>query len=234
MNITDQVWRYDVIQNAAQIRNEAAMMCRRIEAMPETASLSRQDVVRLMMFFHDAAQHIIDAPATPPISATSHLEEVELMTLVRRRLHELWQLRYGARFPPPDISADEDTECVVRVVPKWLQYALDLLVNHACLNMEGQSTKRLSVRLRNNHTHATLELRDAGKPISTEVRTLLFDGYDAYLNQALDNDSDRASLDMLIMQAIIESYNGSFDLVADKNGNTYTIALPLARQEPDR
>ena len=62
MNITDQVWRYDVIQNAAQIRNEAAMMCRRIEAMPETASLSRQDVVRLMMFFHDAAQHIIDAP----------------------------------------------------------------------------------------------------------------------------------------------------------------------------
>ena len=234
MNIADQFWRYDVIQHALHIGNAAAMECRRIEAMPETASIPRQDVVKVLAVFRDTAQKIIDVPTTPPITATSHLEEVELMAFVKERLHNLWKLRYGSRFPPPTISADEQANRVVCVVPKWLQYALDLLVNHACQNMESHTTRQLTVRLWSNNTHTMLELHDTGTPISAKVRTLLFDGNDTCLDEALDDDRDRASLNMLVTQAIVESYNGSFDLISDKNGNTYTISLPLARQEPDR
>jgi GAF domain-containing protein len=214
------IWRHEIQGHAINIRNVLTMI-RKIVGEWDLNSERMALLEKRLEFIQQHAQRIMDKELIPSLSAEAGVEPIFIEDLIRERIG---QLQESGEVKSINFALHLSGENLkVRISPDWFRRALDILTDNAIEAMRYSPVRSLTISTEVVKQSVHIEISDTGKGIPHEEVEKIF-------KEPIDKSGKKVGLGigLLMVQAIVETYNGSIRLEkTEPNGTVFSIFFPL-------
>jgi GAF domain-containing protein len=224
MGMVTNAWRHSITGDAVNIRNFLELMKSLDLASPDINEQDRLKLNSRIEKIDSLALNILKRKITPPLSSEDGVDKVLINDLIRERILQLWDNEPYSRYQYEFQFAE--TNALVSLSPEWFRRALDILVDNAIEAMAHSVIRKLTIRTSlPTAREVQIELADTGKGIEPEIARKIFKE-----RIQRDDRSKGFGVGLLIVQAIVHTYNGKIELLKENSphGATFCITFPFA------
>jgi C4-dicarboxylate-specific signal transduction histidine kinase len=216
MGMASSAARHSIVQKAAAIRNNVAILRRSIKAGTDP-----QKIDSILENIDRIAELIAEFPAPPSLSSEESVHIIHLNEILQERIQ---QIQHRNLFSDIEIELQLDSgeHLLVRANPAWLVRGLDLLLENSAEAMANAKIKRLLVKTFICDKQACILIEDTGRGIPPEVRPLLF------IQPIQKKKGEKGSgIGLLMAQMIFQAFGGGVKLErTNAKGSAFIIFFP--------
>ena len=218
MGIASNMWFHEVSNTAADILNSVDTLRLEEQMLGDLPPWANEFINQISQ----QAKEILHLPITPPLSSEDGVGDIDINELISERLAQLSENeRFNTIRLETRLTADE--KILVRTSYAWIRFAIDQLVDNGAKAVRKLDPSRrvISVETYAEGDKVRIVVNDKGEGMSDEIDSQIF------LKQVKGKGKTGGlGMGLLIVEAIIEAYEGKISKSTGSEGTSVEITLP--------